>query len=120
MAWETKPGQGQLFKNRDRKTEKHPNLKGTALLELADGSTVELDIAAWTRETRTGDKFLSLSVKLKGDRDSSRPSTSPAQRRPNAQDLVNGVDIDAAFGADEEDVRFVVPVDVSPERRWRV
>ena len=64
--FELRPGQGQLFKNRDRgNNDRAPTLKGSALLELADGSTVELDIAAWTKESEKAGKWLSLSVKLK-------------------------------------------------------
>jgi hypothetical protein len=66
MAYENRPNSGALFKN-DKKGDnpKAPNLKGRGLLELDDGSLVELDIAAWTRESRTGQKFWSLSIKLK-------------------------------------------------------
>jgi hypothetical protein len=68
MAYELRPGQGQLFKNRDRgNNDRAPNLKGTALLQLADGTTVELDIAAWTKESDKAGKWLSLNVKLKGE-----------------------------------------------------
>jgi hypothetical protein len=34
-------------------------------LQLEDGSTVELDIASWTQLTKSGDKWLSLTVKPK-------------------------------------------------------
>jgi hypothetical protein len=68
MPFENKPNTGALFKNRDKgNNEKAPNLKGTALLQLADGSTVELDIAGWARESEKAGRWLSLSVKLKGD-----------------------------------------------------
>jgi hypothetical protein len=68
IGFEQRPNSGQLFKNRERKNDNAPNLTGTALLQLADGELVQLELAAWTRETRTGDKFLSLSIKPKGGR----------------------------------------------------
>jgi hypothetical protein len=45
------------------------DIKGDALLQLADGSIVELDIGAWLKESPKAGKFYSLSVKLKQSRD---------------------------------------------------
>lgn len=72
---------GQLFKNRDKgNNQKAPNLKGNALLELADASTVEFDIAAWTRESERAGRWLALSIKLEG---APETPTSRAQLPPH-------------------------------------
>jgi len=68
MAFQQKPGQGALFRNRDRgDNERAPNLKGTALVLVGD-QILELEIAAWTRESEKAGKWLSLSVKAKSIR----------------------------------------------------
>jgi hypothetical protein len=59
MAYEKKDMEGVLFKNTDRKTDKHPNAQGTALI---DG--VEYWVSAWTKEGSKG-KFQSLAFKRK-------------------------------------------------------
>ena len=81
MPFENRPGQGALFKNRDHeKNPRSPNLKGDARLELADGSTVELDIAAWTKESERADKWLSLAIRLKPERPIRQPFDGPGGR----------------------------------------
>lgn len=85
MPFEQRPGSGSLFKNRDHeKNPKAPNLKGTALLQLTDGSLVEIEISAWTKESERAGKWLSLSVKPKD----ARPYRG--ERRPDAKDLAQG------------------------------
>ena len=85
MAYEQRPNSGRLFINRERKTDDLPNLKGTGLLELVDGSLVELDVAAWTRESPKAAKWLSLSIKLKDATRQARPSNG----RQHVSDYVN-------------------------------
>jgi uncharacterized protein (DUF736 family) len=48
---------GALFANADRKTDKHPNARGTLNV---DG--VEYWISAWTKVSKKGEKYQSLSV----------------------------------------------------------
>lgn len=64
MAFDQKPNTGALFKNKDRKTEKHPLYTGTALI---DG--VEYWVSSWVNEIRSGDrageKYMSLNFKPK-------------------------------------------------------
>jgi hypothetical protein len=45
MAYEQRPGQGQLFVNRNRSNANAPNLKGEALIEI-DGKSYPLELAA--------------------------------------------------------------------------
>jgi hypothetical protein len=102
-----RPGQGQLFKNNYKTQDKHPNLKGQAVVEI-DGKLHTLDLAAWTRQTRTGDKFLSLSVKL------AQQQNGNSEQKQKFNDYVNqhgtplDGDLDHAFGAGDrdDDIRF--------------
>jgi len=61
MAFEMKEGQGSLFKNRERKSDKQPAMKGRFVL---NGKMYE--IAGWSREIQKGEnmgeKFLSLKI----------------------------------------------------------
>jgi hypothetical protein len=63
VAYEQRVNSGILLKN-DRKGDnpKAPNLTGNGLLQLPDGTRVQLEIAAWTRPDRNGNKFLTLSI----------------------------------------------------------
>ncbi len=51
---------GALFANKDRKTDKHPNATGT----LNVGG-VEYRLSAWTKTSKAGDRYQSLSVEPK-------------------------------------------------------
>jgi uncharacterized protein (DUF736 family) len=48
---------GVLFRETEKKTEKHPDMTGEINV---DG--VEFRLAGWTRESKNGKKFLSLAV----------------------------------------------------------
>jgi hypothetical protein len=115
MAYEQRPNSGQLFKNRERKNEKHPNLKGTGLLELADGTLVQLEIAAWTKESPNAGRWLSLTIRQKGAVRQTRQSNG----RQHFNDYVNqhGTALDGqGVPPDDKDIPFLVNIDVSPER----
>lgn len=58
MAYEQRDMSGSLFKNDKREKDTQPNARGTAMI---DG--VLYEISAWTKETKTGDKWQSLSFK---------------------------------------------------------
>lgn len=57
MAFQNKPNTGAMFSNRNKKEDKHPDLKGTINL-----SGNEMNIAAWKRTTKSGQQFLSIKV----------------------------------------------------------
>lgn len=57
MAYEKKHGDGALFKSKNKKTDKHPDYTGDIYL---DGTLYWL--SAWVKNTKNGDKFLSVSV----------------------------------------------------------
>ena len=70
--FEQRDNSGVLFKNDNRESEKHPNAKGSALI---DG--VEYWVSAWTKEGQKG-KFQSLSF----ERKEAKPS-KPSRRAPD-------------------------------------
>jgi uncharacterized protein (DUF736 family) len=58
---------GALFANADRKTDKHPNARGTLNVEGR-----EYWISAWTKTSKKGEKYQSLSIQPKEPRDEAR------------------------------------------------
>jgi hypothetical protein len=57
MAYEKRDNSGSLFKNDKRKTDKHANMAGSIMV-----NGVDYWINGWTKETKNGDKYISLSV----------------------------------------------------------
>lgn len=57
-SYQQRPGQGSLFKNDKKTTDKHPNLKGKVM--LPDGTVCW--ISGWTKETSAGEKWISLAI----------------------------------------------------------
>ena len=76
MAKQQKNNTGVLFVNHKKKTEKHPNSKGSATI---DG--VEYWVAGWTNETEAGEKYMSLVYTPKEQK------TGSVQRKLNDDDL---------------------------------
>ena len=70
MAYEPMDNSGALFKNDRREKKTHPHYKGDIRINGQD-----YWLAAWLKESKTGTKFMSLSVTPK---DESR-ATTPAQ-----------------------------------------
>ena len=61
MTYETREMSGQLFKNQKRtEGSTQPNARGECRI-----AGVLYEIASWTKETKTGDKWQSLSFKVK-------------------------------------------------------
>ncbi len=76
---------GALFKNADKKTDNHPDYRGTIMVspELAGK---EVNIAAWLKESgpqskKPGTKYMSLSVS------EMRPATTQSATAAPANDL---------------------------------
>jgi len=55
MAYERKPGDITIFKNKFKDSDKHPDYKGDGL--GLDGNTI--DIALWVKKDKNGDSFFS-------------------------------------------------------------
>lgn len=62
MAYQLKEGQGSLFRNENRSSDKAPNARGEILI-----GGVLYELASWTKEGRKG-KFQSLTAKPKEQR----------------------------------------------------
>lgn len=62
---------GVLFKNADKKTDKHPDYRG----DLNVGG-VEHFISAWLKTSKNGTKYMSLSVTEKNANNTRSPSKS--------------------------------------------
>lgn len=79
MAYEQREGGGALFKNdRKQRGSSQPDYKGNALV-----NGVEMDVAAWVKEGRSG-KFFSLSIKPK--RDFGGGGSKPSRPMPDQDD----------------------------------
>jgi hypothetical protein len=59
MAYEQRDGQGSLFKNDEKKTDKHPDYRGDCMI---DGKKFWL--SAWIKTGKNG-KFMSLAIQPK-------------------------------------------------------
>lgn len=57
MAYELKPGQGSIFKNHNKKEDKHPDYSGTIMTPT--GETYR--IALWVKDGKKG-KFFSVKT----------------------------------------------------------
>ena len=74
---------GAIFKNDDKKQDNHPDYKGSLNV-----NGVDLWVSGWIKTSeKTGAKFMSLSVKPKGE--------APAKQAPKPKD--NGFDDDCPF-----------------------
>jgi hypothetical protein len=61
--YEARPGTFSLFKNQEKKTDKHPDYKGDG--KDLDGN--EIWVSAWLKDSKVG-KFMSCSFKLKDEK----------------------------------------------------
>lgn len=60
MSKQQKDNSGVLFVNHERKTDKHPSMKGSCRVDGFD-----YWLSAWTNNSEEGGKYLSLSFKPK-------------------------------------------------------
>jgi uncharacterized protein (DUF736 family) len=67
MAYEPKDMTGSLFVNDKKESDKHPDSRGSALI---DG--VEYWVSAWREESKSGVKYLSMKYQRKDQRGSVR------------------------------------------------
>jgi len=71
MAYEMKEMSGSMFVNTKKLSDNHPDRNGTALI-----GGVEYYVSGWIKETKSGDKWLSLAFKPKEQAVSKPPSAS--------------------------------------------
>jgi len=76
MAFQQKPNRGSLFRNDDKSKDEDRDYSGSLNVEGR-----EYWLSGWINETKTGTKYLSLSVKPKEERDSdkAKPKGSAAR-----------------------------------------
>lgn len=55
---EKRDNSGALFKNKDKKSDNHPDYRGPCMV-----NGVELEVSAWLKESGSGTKYMSLSFK---------------------------------------------------------
>lgn len=60
MGFELREGQGALFNNDDKQSDKHPDLRGQCMI---DG--VEYWVSGWNRKAQSGAEYVSLSLQRK-------------------------------------------------------
>jgi uncharacterized protein (DUF736 family) len=73
------PNSGALFKNDKKGNNKSPDYKGQAEI-----NGVEMWVSAWIKESRDGDKFLSMAFEEKKARESGFAVTSRAASRDDS------------------------------------
>lgn len=78
MAYEQKDNSGSLFKNDKKTTDKHPDRKGSAMI---DG--VQYWVSGWVRQDKSGNPWMSLSFQRKDQVTTSKP----AARKSAADDM---------------------------------
>jgi hypothetical protein len=64
-----KENSGSMFVNTKKLSDSHPDRNGTALI-----GGVEYYVSGWIKETKSGDKWLSLAFKVKEQAVSKPPS----------------------------------------------
>jgi hypothetical protein len=60
MAYEMKAGQGNLWRNKKKTDERHPNSTGRGICPCCKHTFY---ISGWTKEARNGEKWVSLAFK---------------------------------------------------------
>jgi hypothetical protein len=77
MSFETREGQGALFRNEDKaEGDNRPNATGKAKI-----GGIDFWVSAWTKTTKNGDRFQSLSFKPMNDASSSSRLAEPSVGR---------------------------------------
>ena len=68
MAYEARPNSGTLFKETERKSDKHPEYEGEYLVECPHCNASHKGwVKAWVKEGKKG-KFFSLAFKARSGR----------------------------------------------------
>lgn len=89
MAYETKDNEGALFRARDRKSDKHPEFTGNAVIDGRD-----YWLSAWVNESKKdGSKYFSIKFRAKDDAGQAR---QPAKETRNSYAEAKGKPATAA------------------------
>lgn len=76
--YETKDGEGALFKNEDRESEQHPHYRGNIRINGQD-----YWLSAWLKESKAGKKYMSLSAQPKRVQEHRGAARNPPAREPD-------------------------------------
>lgn len=85
MGYENKPGFGNLFQNKKKKSDKEPAMRG----EVVTPSGELLEIAGWSKTDKNGGKFLSLKLQKPREQRSggSEEQAAPQKSQSAPQDM---------------------------------
>lgn len=81
MTFEPKDGTGGLWKNQNASSDNHPAAKGYIIAHRDIKQGERLDLAAWTKTDRNGNKWQSLKMEdeyKKPEQASEQPGQGPA------------------------------------------
>jgi hypothetical protein len=76
MAYEMRAGQGSLFKNDKKTSDKHPNLKGKVMLPNGEVRWV----SGWSKRTAAGEAWISFAI---GELVAGQPVSQHSQAKGN-------------------------------------
>ena len=83
MAYQHKPNEMSLFKNKHKTDSSHPSMTGSGKISaselgIGDGE-IEVEVVAWTNTLKdSGEKWLKVKVKIKEERASTSFSAGGA------------------------------------------
>lgn len=77
MAYEQREGQGSLFKNDRKETDKHPDYTGSVTI-----GGKQYWLSGWIKEFESGKKWLSLAAKPKD-----APAKKQTPQKPAAEEM---------------------------------
>jgi len=91
MAFELEENKGNLFSNKNKKTDKHPDFTGVCRVKV-DGMTeaVKLNISGWKRKSKdTGKSYVNLKFDLYGSykRNANNTNTTNSTPKPEFDDV---------------------------------
>ena len=77
MSYEPKNGSGGLWKNQFKTEDRHPTAKGYIIAHRDIKQGERIDVAAWTKTDRNGNKYQSLQI------DDPRPRADQPAEQPD-------------------------------------
>lgn len=91
MAYEQKPGQGSLFKNKKEK-DSWPDYKGSLVADRHYSPGDKIDLAAWIKTPKSGgEKYVSLSIGKPREDKPAQTHASASHGSAMGDDLDDGI-----------------------------
>ena len=88
--YETKPGNGAIFKNNKKEKESHPDYNG----KILDPNGKEWELSLWVKKSAAGNSYFSVAVKEPYKKDFVDSTVDHAKSK---NDLLNEDDNDLPF-----------------------